>query len=132
MNDQPVWDAHQRWQSLQDAVLAHDRDQIAAHVSDQMMWVLPVTDNTRGKQAWIDASCAISWNWFDIRIVREIDLGDTRIVEAWVRQQRHATTDEVAQGTQGPITAEGAVLDVWTVEDGTWRLICRHPQRAQS
>ena len=132
MNDQPgEWDALDRMQRLQDAVLAHDRDSIDACVSDQMIWVMPLPDNTRGKQEWIHASCSITWDWFDIRVSREIDLGNTRIVEAWISQQRQPTTEEVAKGTQAPIAAEGIVVDAWTLEDGDWRLISRHPQRAQ-
>ena len=131
MNDQQGWDALDRLQRLQDAVLGHDRDFIEACVSDRMIWVLPVPNGTRGKQEWIDASCGITWDWFEIRINREVDLGTTRIVEAWVRQQRQPTADEVAQGQQSPVAAEGVVVDAWTVEDGHWRLVCRHPQRAQ-
>lgn len=111
--------------------MAHDRDFINACVSDQMIWVMPQRDNARGKQDWIDASCGIAWDYFDIRVSREIDLGNTRVVEAWIRQQRQPTTEEVAQGTTTPIVAEGVVLDTWSLEDGEWRLTSRHPQRAQ-
>lgn len=132
VTDQPGgWDALDRIQRLQDAVVAHDRDAIGAWVSDKMIWVMPVVDNTRGKQEWIDASCSITWDWFDIRVSREIDLGDTRIVEAWIGQQRQPTTEEAARGMRAPIAAEGVVVDAWTLEDGEWRLIARHPQRAQ-
>lgn len=132
MSDQPgEWDALDRIRRLQDAVVAHDRDSIEAWLSDQMIWVMPRSDNTRGKQEWIDASCSITWDWFDVRISREIDLGNTRLVEAWIGQQRQPTDQEVAQGTQTPIAAEGVVVDLWTLEDGVWRLIARHPQRAE-
>lgn len=125
------WDALDRIVRLQDAVVAHDRDSLEAWVSERMIWVLPQAHNTRGKHDWIDASCSITWNWFDVRICREIDLGGTRLVEAWIRQQREPTEDELAQGTRAPIAAEGVVVDLWAVEDGDWRLIARHPQRAQ-
>ncbi len=133
MSDQPgEWDALARMQRLQHAVVAHDRDSIDAWVSDQMIWVMPLSDNTRGKQEWIDASCSITWDWFDIRVRREIDLGNTRLVEAWVRQQRQPTDEEKAQGTHTPVAAEGVVVDLWTLERGDWRLIARHPQRGEA
>ena len=132
MSDQPGgWDALDQLQRLQEAVLAHDRDAINAGVSDKMIWVMPLPDNARGKQDWIDASCGIAWDWFDISVSREIDLGNTRVVEAWIRQQRQPTAEEMAQGATAPIAAEGVVVDTWSLEDGEWRLTSRHPQRAQ-
>jgi hypothetical protein len=131
MNDQQAWDALNQLQRLQDAVLNHSRDLIESSVSDRMIWVLPMSDGTRGKQEWIDASCGITWDWFDLRVTREVDLGTTRIVEAWISQQRQPTAHEVAQGRRTPVAAEGVVVDAWTLEDGRWRLVCRHPQRAQ-
>ena len=127
-----AFDARERLQRLQDAVLAHDRALLDTYVSDRMIWVLPLPDSAGGKQDWIDASCSVTWDWFDLRVTREVDLGTTRIVEARIGQQRQPTADEVARGTQTPIAADGVVLDAWTLEDGAWRLICRHPQRAQS
>lgn len=121
-----MFDAQQALETLQDAVQRHDRDRVAALVSDRMIWVMPLADNERGKTEWIDASLGVTWHWFQITIRREVDLGDVRIVEALVRQSREPSATE---DTTSPVTAEGIVVDVWALEGDTWRLVARHPHR---
>lgn len=87
------WDAADRTRRLQDAVRAHDRDFLDHWVSDRMIWVRPLRDNQRGKREWIDASCSVAWEWFDVQILRELDLGESRLVEAWIRQQFRRTNE---------------------------------------
>jgi hypothetical protein len=115
------------FEALQEAVRTHDRAYLDAAVSDRMIWVLPQSDNGRGKQDWIDASLGVTWNWFEVDVLRQLNLGDTRVVEFWVRQSRQAVAGE---DPDHPVTAAGVVLDVWAVENGAWRLLVRHPQRA--
>lgn len=91
-----------------------------------MIWVMPVKDNTRGRSDWIEASCGVAWNWFRVSIHREVDLGDVRVVEAWIEQSREPVDGEEVSG---PVIAEGVVVDVWAEEDGAWRLVSRHPHR---
>jgi hypothetical protein len=40
-----------------------------------MIWTIPSADNRRGKREWINASCSAAWEWFDVRILRELDIG---------------------------------------------------------
>lgn len=114
---------------LQDAVLRHDREQLDDRVSDRMIWVLPDRDNARGKLEWIDASCSVEWEWFEAEVLREVDLGEVRLAEVWMRQSRRSTE---ADGPHPPATvaAEGVVVDAWALEGDRWRLVVRHPQRA--
>lgn len=121
-----MFEAQNTLEALQDAVQRHDRERVAEFVSDRMIWVLPLADNERGKTEWIDASCAVNWHWFEISISREVDLGDVRIVEALVRQSRDPSSTEE---TTSAVIAEGVVVDVWALEDDTWRLVARHPHR---
>ena len=106
-----------------------DREHLEAAVSDRMIWVMPTAENRRGKQDWIEASCAVTWNWFEVEICREIDLGDARVVESWVRLSRDpVASEEVSE----PVIGAGPILDVWAIENGAWRLVARHPQRADA
>ena len=133
MHDEPeTWDALDQLNRLQDAVAARDLATLDAIVSDQMIWILPVPDNNRGKQEWIDASCSITWDWVGSRISRELDLGTVRVVEAWMELQRQPTDEERAQGQLKPLVREGVVVDVWTLENDEWRLISRQPQSANA
>ena len=109
---------------------SHEDDLIEACVSDRIVWVLPIPDSNRGKQEWIDASCAITWDWLELPVTREVDLDTTRIVEAWISQQRQPTSDEVAQGKH-PSPPKELSSTFGQSKVGDWRLICRHPQRAQ-
>jgi len=132
VHDQPeVWDALDLIRGLQDAVVAHDRDLLDAWVSDRMLWVMPLPDNARGKHEWIEASCSVAWDWFDIRVSREVDLGDTRLVEAWISQQ-YKLPSEDGSGQAKTVAGQGVVVDLWALEEGTWRLVARHPQKAQA
>jgi hypothetical protein len=70
----------------------------------------------------------VTWNWFQIAISRQLDLGDTRVVESWISQSREPVAGEE---DSAPVTGAGRVLDVWAVENGTWRLVARHPQGAK-
>jgi len=115
---------------LQEAVRVRDRAHLDAAVSDGMIWVTPSADNRRGKREWIDASCSLDWDWFEIEVMREVDLGSTRVVECWINQQYRPKPEAVGEAPPPPIAAAGVVCDVWSVEDGEWRLVARHPQRA--
>lgn len=103
-----------------------DRHRLDAMVSDRMMWTMPLRDNDRGKRDWIDASCAVSWHWFHVTVRRELDLGDVVVVESIIRQSREPTVKETVNG---PVTAEGIVVDVWARESDSWRLVARHPHQ---
>ncbi|WP_159901171.1 nuclear transport factor 2 family protein [Ornithinibacter aureus] len=121
-----MFDALQLIEDLQAAVQRGDRERVEAMVSDRMIWVMPLKDNARGKVQWIEASLGVTWNWFRVSVHREVDLGQTRIVESWIKQSREPVGDE---DSSAPVIAEGVVVDVWTEEDGAWRLVSRHPQR---
>lgn len=127
-----AWDAADRTRLLQDAVRTHDRDFLDDWVSDRMIWVMPLRDNQRGKREWIDASCSVAWDWFDVQILREVDLGDARLVEAWIRQQYRRTNEAGPAEEPTTVTADGVVVDLWAREGGRWRLVARHPQRAEN
>jgi ketosteroid isomerase-like protein len=122
-----MFDAQQAIEALQEAVEGGDREYLADAVSDRMIWVMPSSDNHRGKHEWIEASCGVSWLWFEVTVLRVVPLGDTIAVESWIRQSRDPVSGE---DLSQPVTAEGVVLDVWVDENGTWRLAARHPQRA--
>ena len=121
-----MFDALQLIEDLQAAVQRGDRERVEAMVSDRMIWVMPLKDTARGKVQWIEASLGVTWNWFRVSVHREVDLGQTRIVESWIKQSREPVGDE---DSSAPVIAEGVVVDVWTEEDGAWRLVSRHPQR---
>ncbi|GAB2753365.1 hypothetical protein UB45_11330 [Terrabacter sp. 28] len=122
-----MFDAQRTTEALQQAVRLRDRRYLEAAVSDRMIWVMPLHDNRRSKQDWIEASCTVRWNWFKVETRRVLDMGDDgRVVESWVSQSREPVAGE---DTAGPVTAAGVVLDVWAREGGMWRLIARHPQR---
>ncbi len=123
-----VFDAQEVTEALQEAVRSGDRAHLEASVSDRMIFVLPTSENRRGKQAWIDASCSISWHWFKVSVQRELDLDNVRVVESWVSQSRDPVAGEDASR---PVLGEGVVLDVWVNEGGAWRLVARQPQRAE-
>ena len=62
-----------------------DRAYVNDAVSDRMTWVRPLSDKSGGKQEWIDASFAVTWNWFKIDVRRVVEIGDdARIVESWI------------------------------------------------
>lgn len=122
-----MFDALQLIEDLQAAVQRGDRERVEAMVSDRMIWVMPLKDNVRGKPQWIEASLGVTWNWFRVSVHREVDLGQVRVVESWIEQSREPVDDEDASA---PVIAEGVVVDVWTQEDGAWRLVSRHPQRS--
>jgi uncharacterized protein DUF4440 len=123
-----MFDALEVTKALQEAVRVRDREYLEAAVSDRMIWVMPVAENRRGKREWIEASCSVTWNWFQVDLHRELDVGDARVVECWISQSRDPV---VGVEGKGPVTATGLVLDVWTQENGIWRLVTRHPQRAE-
>jgi hypothetical protein len=123
-----MFDALEITQALQEAARLHDRECLEGAVSDRMIWVMPLSDNQRVKRDWIDASCAVAWNWFEIVIRRELDIGDARVVESWIKQSRDPVTGE---DESRPVTAAAVVLDVWARECGTWRLVSRQPQRSE-
>jgi len=123
-----MFDAHEVTNALQEAVRIRDREYLEGAVSDRMIWVIPVARNRRGKPEWIEASCSVTWNWFQIEVHRELEVGDTAVVESWISQSRDPVAGEA---DSGPVTAKGLVLDVWANENDTWRLIARHPQRAE-
>lgn len=122
-----MFDAEEQTRALQEAVRVRDREYLDAVVSDRMIFVEPVPNKSRGKQEWIEASCSVTWNWFQIDVARQLDLGDTRVVEVWISLSREPVTGEAASE---PVTGAGPMLDIWTNEDGIWRLVARHPQRA--
>jgi ribosomal protein S18 acetylase RimI-like enzyme len=115
---------------LQEAVRVRDRAYLEAAVSERMIWVMPSAGNRRGKRDWIDGSCSVDWDWFEIEVVRVVDLGSTRVVECWINQQYRPKPEAGGEDALPPVSAAGAVCDVWSVEDGEWRLVARHPQRA--
>ncbi|HUR14173.1 MAG TPA: DUF4440 domain-containing protein [Mycobacteriales bacterium] len=116
-----MFDATAATRALQDAVLRHDHVYLENACSDQMLWSMPSRDNQRGKRAWIDASCAVAWDWFEVDVLRQLDVGQVVVVESWIRQQY------TLNGAQ--VVGEGVVVDVWALEDSTWRVVARHPQR---
>ena len=123
----PMFDAQQAIEALQEAVRSGDREYLAGAVSDRMIWVMPSSDNQRGKHEWIEASCGVSWHWFEVEVLRVVRLDNATVVESWIRQPREPVSGE---DRSQPVTATGVVLDVWAEENGTWRLAARHPQRA--
>lgn len=124
-----MFDAQKLIEGLQEAVRFHDVPAVQEAVSDQMIWVMPEQDNNRGKHEWIEASCSVTWNWFEVEVRRVVEVGDdTRVVESWISQSREPVEGEDARG---PVTASGVVLDVWARERDIWRLITRHPQRSE-
>jgi hypothetical protein len=122
-----LFDALQFTEAVQDAVRRGDREHLGRVVSDDMIWVMPVTGNQRGKHEWIEASCSVTWHWFEVTVLRALELDNVRVVESWIRQSRHPTPSE---GASGPVVGAGVVLDVWVNESGAWLLVARHPQRA--
>jgi hypothetical protein len=122
-----MFDAEESTKALQEAVRVRDREYLDAVVSDRMIFVEPVLNKRRGKREWIEASCSVTWNWFQIDISRQLDLGDTRVVEVWISLSREPVAGEEASE---PVTGAGPMLDVWAIENGSWRLVARHPQRA--
>ncbi|WP_169735736.1 nuclear transport factor 2 family protein [Intrasporangium oryzae] len=125
-----TFDAKDMTEALQEGVRRRDRHYLDAVVSDRMIWVMPLADNERSKQEWIEASCSVTWNWFEVDTRRVLEIGDDgRLVESWIRQSREPVDGEEATS---PVTATGVVVDVWARENGTWRLVARHPQRADS
>lgn len=124
-----MFEAQELIEGLQEAVRVRDIESVRDAVSDRMIWVMPLPDNEHGKHEWIEASCAVTWNWFKVDVRRVIEIGnDTRVVESWISQSRQPVDGEEAAA---PVTASGVVLDVWTREGDTWRLITRHPQRSE-
>jgi ketosteroid isomerase-like protein len=122
-----MFDAQQSTEALQEAVRLGDREHLESSVSDSMIWVMPSSDNQRGKQEWIDASCSITWHWFEVTVRRALELDNACVVESWIRQSRDPVSGE---DDSPPVAAAGVVLDVWANEGGTWRLVARYPQRA--
>ncbi|GAA2743116.1 hypothetical protein GCM10009868_15640 [Terrabacter aerolatus] len=118
-----MFDSQHVTEDLQAAVLRGDMHRLDAMVSDRMIWTMPLLDNHRGKRGWIDTSCAVSWHWFHVTVCRELDLGGVMVVESIIRQAREPSAGEAVAG---PVTAEGVVLDVWTLESESWRLVSRH------
>lgn len=121
-----MFDAQPMLENLQEAVLRGDRDALGKLVSDRMIWIMPAADNARGKQEWIDASCGVAWHWFQIEVLRTVELGDVVLVESLIKQSREPAAGEDATG---PVAAQGIVADAWVLEAGQWRLIARHPHR---
>lgn len=122
-----MFDAEESTKALQEAVRVRDREYLDAVISDRMVFVEPVLDRRRGKREWIEASCSVTWNWFQIDIPRQVDLGGTYVVEVWVSLSREPVAGEEVKG---PVTGAGPMLDVWANEDGVWRLVARQTQRA--
>lgn len=100
-----MFDAPDATRALQDAVLRHDHAFLEQACSDQMLWSMPSRDSRRGKREWIEASCSVAWDWFEVEVLRDLDLGDVAVVESWIRQQY--TSD--AGPVQGEGTAQGSV-----------------------
>ena len=123
----PMFDAQQAIEALQEAVRSGDREYLAGAVSDLMIWVMHSSENQRVKHEWIDASCGVSWHWFEVEVLRVVRLDNATVVESWIRQSREPVSGE---DRSQPVTATGVVLDVWVEENGTWRLAARHPQGA--
>ncbi|GAA2473566.1 hypothetical protein [Terrabacter carboxydivorans] len=121
-----MFDSQHVTEDLQAAVRCGDMQRLDAMVSDRMIWTMARLDNPGGKREWIDASCAVTWHWFHVTVCRELDLGGVMVVESIIRQAREPSAGE---GATGPVTAEGVVVDVWTLESESWRLVARHPQR---
>ena len=119
--------AHQSTEALQEAVRVGDREHLETSVSDSMIWVMPSPESQRGKQEWIDASCSVTWHWFEVALRRSLELDNACVVESWISQSRDPVAGEDASQ---PVVAAGVVLDVWANEGGTWRLVARYPQRA--
>jgi hypothetical protein len=38
-----------------------------------MIWVMPVAENRPGKHEWLEASCSVTWHWFQVGEHRELD-----------------------------------------------------------
>lgn len=119
-----MFEATAQTRALQDAVQRHDKGYLLAACSDRMIWSMPERDNRRGKDAWVEASCGVSWDWFEVEVLRQVELGEAIVVESWIRQQY--TREEQPQ------EAAGLVVDVWVREGEQWRLVARHPQRAST
>jgi hypothetical protein len=122
-----MFDAEKSTKALQEAVRVRDRKYLESVISDRMIFVEPVLNRRRGKHEWIEASCSVTWNWFQVDVGRQVDLGDTRVVELWVSLSREAVAGE---SVASPVTGAGPILDVWANEKGTWRLVARQAQRA--
>ena len=116
-----MFDAPASTRALQDAVLRQDHEYLEQACSENMLWSLPSRDSRRGKREWIEACCSVAWDWFEVEVLRELDLGGVVVVESWIRQQ--FTRD--GESVEG----EGVVVDVWSREGSTWRVVARHPQR---
>lgn len=84
-----------------------------------MIWVMPMRDNQRGKREWIDASCSVAWDWFGVQVLREVDLGNARLVEAWIGQQYRRSNEAVSAEESTTVTGEGVVVDLWALEGGS-------------
>ncbi|WP_460626782.1 DUF4440 domain-containing protein [Intrasporangium mesophilum] len=123
-----MFDAEESTKALQEAVRVRDRKHLDAVVSERMIWVEPVSEIRRGKREWIEASCSVTWNWFQIAISRQLDLGDTRVVESWISLSREPVAGEEEAE---PVIGAGRILDIWAIENGIWRLVARHPQGAK-
>ena len=93
----PMFDAQQAIEALQEAVRSGDREYLAGAVSDRMIWVMPSSDNQRGKHEWIEASCGVSWHWFEVEVLRVVRLDNATVVESWIRQSREPVSGEIAR-----------------------------------
>lgn len=122
------FDAQLETDRLQGAVRDHDRRVLDELVSERFMLVSGRSLGRLDKDGWIAAALEVHWKSFAVSISRLIHLAGVAVVDHDIEQEM-ATAPSWARGA--PRRTRWVTTDVWTVEDGLWRLVCRHPELVQ-
>lgn len=113
---------------LQDAVRDHDRRVLDELISDRFALVSGRSLGRLGKEDWIAAALQVEWKSFVVSVSGVIDLDGVWVVDHDVEQEMAAAP---GWATQSPMRTRWITTDVWAVEEGQWRLVCRHPEMLQ-
>lgn len=122
------FDAQRETDRLQGAVCRHDRDELDDLISERFALVSGRSLGRLGKEDWIAAALQVEWKSFDVWVSRVIDLGDAVVVDHDIEQDMAAAPN---WASAAPTRTRWITTDVWVVEGGRWRLVCRHPELMQ-